>query len=148
MLICKEYVNFIKSTLKISHRTILINFDSNPALSIICTHAPTDNRNLTEAGSIIVQDYYDELSTTIGNLPKHNILFVVGDFNARIGYDRHITSPQLIGKHTLHQQTNENGEKLVDLCQNHSSVPDTIRIRTSKQQKMDSRKLQKRIKWK
>ena len=47
----------------------------------------------------------------------HNLLFLAGDFNARIGTDSSQTSPVAIGMHAFHEITNNNGNKLVDFCE-------------------------------
>jgi hypothetical protein len=60
---------------------------------------------------------YDDLECCINNIPKHNLLIVAGDFNARIGYDSHNNNPKVIGRYTFHTETNTNGSKLVLLCE-------------------------------
>ena len=83
-LVCKRYANYAESIQSISNRIMLINFESNPALSIICTHAPTNNNHNIKNGTIMIDNYYNEIDT-IKLIPKHNFLVIAGDFNARIG---------------------------------------------------------------
>ena len=45
-------------------------------------------------------------------------MIVLGDFNAGIGKISHDSSPQIIGKYSYHQNTNDDGELLVSLCEN------------------------------
>jgi len=53
-----------------------------------------------------------DLTNYIINIPHHNMIFVAGDFNARLGLDRHQISPNIIGKNIYYKKSNENGEKL------------------------------------
>ena len=43
------------------------------------------------------------------SVPRHNVLVVMGDFNARVG--------STDGRFAFHKETNRNGEKLVELTQ-------------------------------
>ena len=45
----------------------------------------------------------------IHEVPKHNLLLVLGDFNAHLGKE--------VGKYTYHDRTNRNGKLLIDLAQ-------------------------------
>ena len=53
-------------------------------LTIISAYAPTLS-NLDEAK----KKFYEELHTLITSVPKADMLVVLGDFNARIGSDKH-----------------------------------------------------------
>ena len=50
-------------------------------------------------------------------MKPHNIHLVVGDFNARVGLDSHSIHPEVIGRHCFYGTTSNNGERLVDLCE-------------------------------
>ena len=54
-------------------------------------------------------EQYDKLTDSINQIPKHNILLVLGDFNAHIGNND--------GNFTFHKNTNNNGQLLVNLSQ-------------------------------
>lgn len=56
-------------------------------------------------------------------MSAHNFLIVAGDFNARIGADYNLTSPNTVGKHTYHDITNNNGFKLTTLCEMLQLIP-------------------------
>ncbi len=45
-------------------------------------------------------------------------LLLAGDLNARIGHDSNQAS-NVVGHYLYHDQTNENGERLVEFCQSH-----------------------------
>ena len=64
----------------------------NPRATIIC-YSPT---NVSEETELVA--FYDELSSLVRSIPKHNVLVIGGDINARIGkngkskYNPHSTS--------------------------------------------------------
>ena len=53
-------------------------------------------------------EHYDRLINTIKQIPKHNLLLVLGDFNAHIGKED--------ANFTYHEKTNSNGQLLLDLA--------------------------------
>ena len=61
--------------------------------------------------------FYDELNTTISSITAHNFLLALRDFNAHIGRTSHEASPQTISRYFYHQETNDNGVRLVSLCE-------------------------------
>ena len=54
----------------------------------------------------------DEVQT----LPRHNAIILVRHMNARVETDSHNASPKVVVPDTLLVETNENGERLVDMC--------------------------------
>ena len=49
---------------------------------------------------------------------KHDALILLGDFNAKIGKEH--SNKRIAGRHTLHDITSENGEKLVQFTITHN----------------------------
>ena len=68
-------------------------------------------------------DFYASLAEHLEQLKRHDINLVVGDFNARIGTDSHHTHPEVVERYCYHDQTNDNGERLVNLCVEHNLRP-------------------------
>ena len=86
-----------------SDRTLIVNFQGNPATTVVITYCPTN-----VADEDIVEEHYNILRGAINSIPAHNLLLVVGDFNARIGKED--------GTFTFHNDTNRNGEYMTDLA--------------------------------
>ena len=73
-------------------------------------------------------DFYNDLNNHLEQMKPHNIHLVVGDFNARVGLDSHSIHPEVIGHHWIYDTTNNNGERLVDLCEEFQLRPVQMRF--------------------
>ena len=90
---------------------------NNHIVNVISIYAPTYN---TEA--ILKDKFYEQLNSMLGTIPSQEEIFILGDFNARVGrgssqytpgeYDNHL----VVGPHGL-SHTNSNGERLLALCE-------------------------------
>jgi hypothetical protein len=78
-------------------------------LSLINIHAPTND--LEEEAK---NQFYEQLERAYAACPSHDVKLVMGDANAKIG--RETVYQPTIGKHSLHERTNENGLRLVDFA--------------------------------
>jgi hypothetical protein len=77
--------------------------------SLINIHAPT-NDSEEEAKD----QFYEQLKRAYAAYPSHDDKLVMGDANAKVG--RETVHQPMIGKHSLHESTNENDLRLVDLA--------------------------------
>jgi len=95
--------------------------------SIINAHAPTEDKSDTEKDA-----FYDGLRNLYDACPKHDVKLIIGDLNAQIGKEA-IYYPT-IGKEAYHQESNENGKRLIHLAASRNVVIGTtlshIRIYT------------------
>ena len=48
------------------------------------------------------------------NVQKYDIIMIMGDFNAKIGKQKHLA--KVAGKYTIHKETNENGKLLAQFA--------------------------------
>ena len=55
-------------------------FNGNPKATIISCYSPT---NVSEENEIVT--FYEDLSSLVRSIPKHNLLVIGGDMNAQIG---------------------------------------------------------------
>jgi len=60
----------------------------------------------------IKEQFYEELQRTQDRVPKHDIIIIMGDMNAKFGKEKVFS--QAIGRHTLHNISNENGEMVAN----------------------------------
>ena len=77
-------------------------FNGNPRATIISCYSPTNVSDETELVA-----FYDELSSLVRSIPKHNMLVIGGDMNAQIGKNGN-------NKYSLHNTSNRNGQHLTD----------------------------------
>ena len=77
-------------------------FNGNPRATIISCYSPT---NVSEETELVT--FYDELSSLVSSIPKHNMLVIGGDMNAQIGKNGN-------NKYSLHNTSNRNGQHLTD----------------------------------
>ena len=87
-------------TCSCKHRFRIDN--SNPRETIISCYCPTNVSEETELVTL-----YDELSSIVRSIPKHNMLVISGDMNAQIGKNGN-------NKYSLHNTSNRNGQHLTD----------------------------------
>ena len=59
---------------------MVATFNGNPRATIISCYSPT---NVSEETELVA--FYDELSSLVRSIPKHNMLVIGGDMNAQIG---------------------------------------------------------------
>ena len=86
----------------ISPRIIVLELQGNPKSTIICAYSPHNSSPIED-----MDTFYADLRSVLSNVPAHNILAVLGDFNAKIGPD--------VQKFSYNESTNRNGELLTDL---------------------------------
>ena len=77
-------------------------FNGNPSSTIISCYSST---NVSEETDLIA--FYNELSSLVRSIPKHNVFIIGGDMNAQIGKN-------VNHKFSLHYSPNRNGEHLTD----------------------------------
>jgi hypothetical protein len=73
--------------------------------SLINIHAPTNDSE--EEGK---DQFYEQLERAFAACPSHDVKLVMGDANAKVG--RETVHQPMIGKHSLHESTHENGLRL------------------------------------
>jgi len=65
-----------------------------------------------------VERFYNKLSDVCDKTPRNDALILLWDFNAKIGKGH--SNKRVAGRHTLHDITSENGEKLAQLAIAHN----------------------------
>ena len=83
-----------------TYRILISTFKGNHATSIIIIYSLTNS-----CEDKVIGRFYEELRGSIESIPQHNVLAIIGHFNARIGKDD--------GTFTYHQHTNRNGSLLL-----------------------------------
>ena len=77
---------------------------------------------ITNAEEAEVERFYEDLQDLLELTPKKDVLFIIGDWNAKIGSQE---TPGVTGKFGLGVQ-NEAGQRLVEFCQENALVIENI----------------------
>ena len=95
-------------------RMILVCFQGKPLdITIIQVYAPTTNAEEAE-----VEWFYDDLQDFLELTSKKDVLFIIGDWNAKVGSHE---IPEVIRKFGLGVQ-NKAGQRLTEFCQENALV--------------------------
>ena len=95
-------------------RMISIHLKGKPFnIMVIQAYAPT--RNVEEAE---VEQFYEDLQDLLELTPPKDVLFIIGDWNAKVGSEE---TPGVTGKFGLGVR-NEAGHRLIEFCQENTLV--------------------------
>ena len=91
-----------------------VHFQGKPfSITVIQVYAPTTNAEEAE-----VEWFYEDLQDLLELTPKKDVLFIIGDWNTKVGSQE---TPGVTGKFGLGVQ-NEAGQKLIEFCQENALV--------------------------
>ena len=83
------------------------------SITVIQVYAPTSNTEEAE-----VEQFYEELQDLVELTPQKDVLFIIGDWNAKVGSQE---TPGVTGKFDVGKR-NEAGQRLIEFCQENSLV--------------------------
>ena len=95
-----------------NNRMISVHFQGKP-FTVIQVCAPTSNAEEAE-----VEWFYEDLQDLLELIPKEDVLFIIGDWNAKVGSQE---TPGVTGKFGL-VIWNEARQRLVEFCQENTLV--------------------------
>ena len=93
---------------------ISVRFQGKPFnITVIQAYAPTSNAEEAE-----VEWFYEDLQDLLELTPQNDVLFIIGDWNAKVGSQE---TPGVTGKFGLGMR-NEAGQRLIEFCQENALV--------------------------
>ena len=93
---------------------ISVRFQGKPFLiTVIQVYAPTSNAEEAE-----VERFYEDLQDLLQLTPKKDVLFIIVDWNAKVGSQE---TPGVTGKFGVGVQE-EAGQRLIEFCQENALV--------------------------
>ena len=93
---------------------ISVHFEGKPFnITVIQVYAPTSNTEEAKA-----EQFYEELQDLLELTLKKDVLFIIGDWNAKVGTQE---TPGVTGKFRLGVQ-NEAGQRITEFCQENALV--------------------------
>ena len=79
------YSQYLNANLK-NDRMISIHIQGKPFnIRVIQVYAPTSNAEEAE-----VERFYEDLQDLLELIPKKDVLFIIGDWNAKVGSQKHL----------------------------------------------------------
>ena len=95
-------------------RMISVHFQGIPFnITVIQVYVPNSNAEEAE-----VERFYEDLQDLLELTPKKDVLFIIGDWNAKVGSQE---TPGVTGKFGLGTR-NEAGQRLIEFCQENALV--------------------------
>ena len=95
-------------------RMISVHFQGKPFnITVIQVYAPASNAEEAE-----VEQFYEDLQDLLELTPKKDVLFIIGNWNAKVGSQE---TPGVTGKFGFKVQ-NEAGQRLIELCPENALV--------------------------
>ena len=121
-LVNKTCVPLIDSYESISDRLAVLSLRGKfSKFTFIQCYFPTSTHSDEE-----VLELYDNIQAIVDNIPLRDHLFIMGDFNSKLG-KLHNTYPSAIGKHTI-GNANSRGELLAHFCTRNQMVATNTRF--------------------
>ena len=103
---------------------ISVRFQGKPFnITVIQAYAPNSNTEEAE-----VERFYEDLQDLLKLTPKKDVLFILGDWNAKVGSQE---TPGVTGKFGLGMR-NEAGQRLIEYCQENALVIANTRFQQHK----------------
>ena len=97
-----------------NNRMISVRFQGKPFnITVIQVYAPTSKAEEAE-----VERFYEDLQELLELTPKKDVLFIIGDWNAKVGSQE---TPEVTGKFGLGVQ-NKAGQRLIEFFQENALV--------------------------
>ena len=95
-------------------RMISAHFQGKPFnIIVIQAYAPTNNAEEAE-----IEQFYEDLEDLLELTPKKDILFIIGDWNSKVGSQQ---TPGVTGKFGLGVQ-DETWQRLIEFCQENTLI--------------------------
>ena len=113
-MVNKRVRNAVLGCNLINDRMISVRFQGKPFnITVIQLYAPTSNAEEAEA-----EWFYEDLQDLLELTPKKDVIFIIGDWNAKVGSQE---TPGVTGKFGLGIR-NEEGQRLTEFCQENALV--------------------------
>ena len=102
LMIDRNAENHLAQIKPITNRILVAHFTGNPALTIIIHYSPVE-------GNEDATMHYELLAAAVKEVPKHNLLIVMGDFNAHLD--------KSVAKFVFRDKINKNGRLVKNFIQ-------------------------------
>ena len=116
-LVHKESLTYVMGCKPISSRVITIRLRAKPFnMTLIQAYAPTTDKSDAE-----VEEFYEQLQKAYDEVPKGDIVIVLGDWNSKVGTDTLEDWKEIQGP-SCNSLSNERGQRLLEFASYNSFV--------------------------
>ena len=114
IMVSRRVWNAVRGCNLKNNRIISVRCQGKPFnITVIQAYAPTSN-----AEEAKVEQVYEDLQDLLELTPKKDVLFIIGNWNAKVGSQE---TPGVTGKFGLGVR-NEAGQRLIEFCQENALV--------------------------
>ena len=106
-------MQYLDAISKMTERSLFISKANHSIITVIQVYGPTTDIEENE-----VNQFYEDIQDLLELIPPKDILFIIGDWNAKVGSQE---TPGVTGKFGLREQ-NEAGQRLIEFCQENALV--------------------------
>ena len=106
-------MQYLDAISKMTEWSLFVSKANHSISTVIQVYVPTSNAEETE-----VERFYEDLQDLLELTPKKDILFIIGDWNAKVGSQE---TPGVTGKFGLGMR-NEAGQRLIEFYQENALV--------------------------
>ena len=111
IMLNKEAANALIGWKPFNSRIITARFKSRHSKrTVVTVYAPTEDASEDDK-----DEFYQHCQEVLSNIPSHDIVVLMGDFNAQISSDRRGIET-VVGPYGSANATNDNGERMIMLC--------------------------------
>ena len=96
-ILMSRQIKCLQSVKSVSSKNATATFHGKPKLTVTSVYAPTEGAALDDKN-----EFYNCLTDHLKQVKTHNIHLVVGNVNARIGSDCHLTHPEVVGRNCFY----------------------------------------------
>ena len=116
IMVNKRVQNVVLGCSLKNSRIISVRFQGKPfSITVSQAYAPTSSAYAEE---VKVKWFYEDLQDLLELTPKKDVLFIIGDWNAKVGSQK---TPGVTGKYGLGVR-NETGQRLIKFCEENTLV--------------------------
>lgn len=115
ILVTAELNKYVTNFVPISDRALLVQINTQPfKTNVLQIYAPTADRKYDDE----IEVFYDQVLDILRKFKKHEITYIIGDFNAKVGEG---PRGDAVGPYGL-GSSNERGQRLFEFCEDNEMI--------------------------
>ena len=140
MVISNKFMQYIEDIVPINDRLMYVTIRGVIECNIICTYMPpAERQNLPERLIEDKEKAYEEIQKVIDKKKNKGPMYICGDWDARRIFPASTEEEEIIGKHTMHEDSSvmnaftagmhDNRERIIELAKTYNLIAMNTRFR-------------------